>query len=311
MWGGWVSTAAGRPPPLPYIPGTVYRGEVCGRPRVDNGKFALLVVMSDASEAMGQLRIDSKEALQEEERTSCSVVVVGVTGDGKSSTCNTLAGSTLFEVSSGLCSATSECAHADYLHIDGDEVREMRVVDTIGLSDTDLPAEEVMRRFSAFSDQVPLGIDVFLFVVRFGRFKPEHEAALDAFVSNCGESALAHTVLVFTSCTLDAAALTDQLRSSAPASLQRLLPKLAGPPLAIENADAASRAEGRKALHAAIKAVVTSNHGRGYSNAALAEARVRHDAKAEEERAAFAAAVADWRKGSGPVTVVRETADGN
>ena len=29
-----------------------------------------------------------------------------------------------------------------------------------------------------------------------GRFKPEHDAALDSFVRNCGEAALQHTVLV-------------------------------------------------------------------------------------------------------------------
>ena len=73
----------------------------------------------------------------------------------------------------------------------------------------------------------------------------------------------------------------------------------------MENADA-TRSDARAALHEAIKAVVAANKGRAYSNAALAEARVRYDAKAEEERAAFSAAVADWRRGSGPVTVVRE-----
>ena len=43
-----------------------------------------------------------------------------------------------------------------------------------------------------------------------------------------------------------------------------------------------------------------------YSNEALAEARLRYDAKREEERQQFAAAVADWRKGSGPVVIERE-----
>ena len=34
------------------------------------------------------------------------------------------------------------------------------------------------------------GIDVFLFVVRWGRFKPEHDEALASFALNCGETAL-------------------------------------------------------------------------------------------------------------------------
>ena len=36
-----------------------------------------------------------------------------------------------------------------------------------------------------------------------GRFKPEHERALDAFASNAGEDALRHTLLVFTHCDVD------------------------------------------------------------------------------------------------------------
>ena len=72
-----------------------------------------------------------------------------MTGDGKSTTANTLAGrDDAFETSGGLSSATSESAHADYLRIDDDGVREMRVVDTVGLHDTDLPAEEAIALLS-------------------------------------------------------------------------------------------------------------------------------------------------------------------
>ena len=80
-----------------------------------------------------------------------SLVVVGVTGDGKSSTCNTLSGTSNFAVSGGFSSETAEAAHADYLHVGGDGVTEMRIIDTIGLHDTGLPAAEVMRRFAAFA----------------------------------------------------------------------------------------------------------------------------------------------------------------
>jgi len=101
------------------------------------------------------------------------VVLVGVTGDGKSSTGNTLCGRQAFRTSDGLCSATAACEHADYLQLGACGL--MRVVDTIGLQDTALPAAEVLRRFSLFAERTPLGINAFLFVVRWGRFKPEHE----------------------------------------------------------------------------------------------------------------------------------------
>jgi hypothetical protein len=84
--------------------------------------------------------------------------------------------------------------------------------------------------------------------------------------------------------------------------------KLPTPPIGIENVNSPERA--RPALHAAVQAVCESNQRRRYSNAALAEARARHALTRETERAAFAAAVADWRKGSGPVVVEREYKQG-
>ena len=177
----------------------------------------------------------------------------------------------------------------------------------MGLQDTDLSAEEVMARFSAFSDDhVPLGINVFLFVARYGRWKPEHEAAMDAFVRNCGEAALGHTLLVFTSCKLGDDELQRQLAEHAPKSLARLLDNLAGPAVGLDNVGDPQGA--RSTLQAAVDAACVARPAgrRRYTNAALAEARLRHDARQEEERAAFAAAVSDWRKRDGPLVVERE-----
>lgn len=236
-------------------------------------------------------------------------VTVGVTGDGKSTTCNTLCGQDHFDTSGGLSSETSRSSHLDYLHIGlgvvgAVEPREIRIVDTIGLHDTGLPSEEVLQRFAAFSDLVPCGINMFLFVVRWGRFKPEHEAAFDAFCANCGEAALGNTLLAFSSCSLSPEALATELGKHAPESLRRLLPKLVGPPVGFDSVR--DRSGARAILHSAIDAAAIATEGRRYSNAALAEARVRFDAAQEQERAAFAAAVSDWRKGSGPVIVERE-----
>ena len=90
-------------------------------------------------------QLAAAEASPEDRRV---IVLCGVTGDGKSSTGNTLAGSTSsFAVSGGLSSATQECAHVDYLF--GDVAT--RVVDTIGFSDTSLSAEATLERFRAFA----------------------------------------------------------------------------------------------------------------------------------------------------------------
>jgi hypothetical protein len=81
------------------------------------------------------------------------------------------------------------------------------------------------------------------------------------------------------------------------------LPRLA----AVVGVDHASAGPGAGArLQAAMQAVVDAHGGERYSNAALLDARARLSRGAEEERAAFAAAVADWRKTEGPLTVERE-----
>lgn len=67
----------------------------------------------------------------------------------------------------------------------------------------------------------------------------------------------------------------------------------------------AGGAAGRLSLHAAVERVRTGRGGCRYSNVALDEAQDKHAAAEEEERAAFAAAVSDWRKGAGPVVVER------
>ncbi|KAL1521517.1 hypothetical protein AB1Y20_021177 [Prymnesium parvum] len=228
-----------------------------------------------------------------------SVVLVGVTGDGKSSTGNTLCGRQAFRTSDGLCSATAACEHADYLQLGACGL--MRVVDTIGLQDTALPAAEVLRRFSLFAERTPLGINAFLFVVRWGRFKPEHEAALDGFEANCGADAISHTLLVFTHCRLSPEELRATLSADVPACLRTRLPRFAGV-VGIDNSDPPAA---RASLHRSLETLAGKER---YSNDALAAARARFNAEQEGERAAFAAAVADWRKGSGPVIIEREAA---
>ena len=231
-----------------------------------------------------------------------AIVLAGVTGDGKSSTGNTLSGRAAFAVSSGLASATQECAPSDYMHDD----EAYRVVDTIGMHDTGLSAADVSERFRRFSEHTPLGIDAFLFVVRWGRFKPEHEAALDTFARNCGESALRHTLLCFTHCDeLDDAAVQRALADEAPASLRAWVARCAGA-IGVCNLEGPRRDAARAALHAAVEAVRRANDGRRYTNEALDEARAKHAAAEEAERQAFASLVADFRKGSGPVVIERE-----
>ena len=65
-------------------------------------------------EGNGMLNADAASLLDDGFQRH-TVVLVGVTGDGKSSTGNTLCGTSAFQVSAGFKSETQELAHADYL----------------------------------------------------------------------------------------------------------------------------------------------------------------------------------------------------
>ena len=252
--------------------------------------------MAALQKLMAALAMDG----QVERRT---VVLAGVTGDGKSSTGNSLCGVGAFKTSGGLVSETRSHAMADYRH----GGRFWRVIDTIGLEDTCLPSLEVLRRFSLFAEDCPDGVDAFLFVVRWGRFKPEHEKALGAFAANVGEAALKRTVLCFTHCGDEEASTLDDLLASdgAPTSLRETwLPRMAGA-VGVDNLggeDVQARVQAR------LDALVEAHGGERYSNAALEAAREAQAKNAEEERAAFAAAISDWRKATGVLKIEREPA---
>ncbi|CAE8586130.1 unnamed protein product, partial [Polarella glacialis] len=62
----------------------------------------------------------------------------------------------------------------------------------------------------------------------------------------------------------------------------------------------------RERLQVALERVLAINGGLRYSNEALAEARARCAASDDQERRAFEAAVAEWRQGTGPVTIERD-----
>lgn len=250
---------------------------------------------------------------------SRSIVLVGVTGSGKSSVGSSILGSgdnssgagggtakapPPFAISAGLQSKTSEAAHGEVgrlSHSDG-KLRTYRVVDTIGLHDTTLPAAETVERFLGFIEHVPhAGVDVFLFVLPWGRFKPEHEAAVDTFIAHCGARVLEHTVFVFTHCTLTNEELRAQLVTDAPAALRRVLPSLAFP--SVVGVDLVAGAQSRGAASRLLMAIdeACDSLWRPYPLETIAAACAqRGEAQEEEERAAFASAVSDWRKGSAP-----------
>eukprot|EP00446_Apocalathium_sp_SHHI-4_P037160 CAMPEP_0177320810 /NCGR_PEP_ID=MMETSP0368-20130122/15335_1 /TAXON_ID=447022 ORGANISM="Scrippsiella hangoei-like, Strain SHHI-4" /NCGR_SAMPLE_ID=MMETSP0368 /ASSEMBLY_ACC=CAM_ASM_000363 /LENGTH=536 /DNA_ID=CAMNT_0018780389 /DNA_START=47 /DNA_END=1654 /DNA_ORIENTATION=+ len=94
-----------------------------------------------------------------------TVMMFGMTGSGKSSLGNLIAGKEVFVASDDTSSVTNQDSVMRYAADDGSLV----LLDTIGLGDTEISQEEVIASIRDVAVSAPCGIDVILFVLRFGR----------------------------------------------------------------------------------------------------------------------------------------------
>ena len=102
---------------------------------------------------------------EDQSKPDRTVVFIGETGAGKSTCANALAGETLFEASESSASATKDVsARITTLEWEDKQYR-IKIVDTIGIGDTDLSHEEVLTRLAVACHECQEGINSVFFVV--------------------------------------------------------------------------------------------------------------------------------------------------
>lgn len=200
------------------------------------------------------------------------ICLVGITGEGKSTTGNTISGEKAFQASAKTRSVTRGCAFIDF------QMNNVayRIIDTPGLQDTNLTPAELLDRFKHFADLAPQGVDAFLFVCKRGRFKSEHFHAFRTFQEACTSEALSYTAFLFTN--LDEETNEEfqlALREEAPEvpNLVECLSKVNGRALGIDNKGGAARSAADRTLVINLVSQIRSiNLGHRYSNEFLHEA---------------------------------------
>jgi len=206
-----------------------------------------------------------------------TLVMVGPTGQGKSTLGNLIAGGGAgyqpFTTSDDFDSETIEASHADF------EVNRTphRAIDTIGFLDTRMDAAQNMDKFAGFADRAPGGIDAFVFVLKKGRFTEQSLGQISAFRAVAGDEALKHTMLIFTHCGGESnEALAERCHSSTNQHLRTAV-ECCQHVLGVDSLSPDRCEDDRMHVLDAVISMVKSNNGQKYDNATLTAARKRRE----------------------------------